>query len=169
MKTDATKAKSLHGDLGTFVAYAPWWARILSAVAFGLRTMIGYKRTVTRLGERLGMQHLVPTQGAAAELVAAVLIRGAGVTRLPVSTTHVVTSGIGRDNGWVRGGLQGGVIGQIMWAWVLTLPATWPAVCFCFDLPLNFHPIAIRACLVDTPFGADGATGDRRSWLGLRS
>ena len=76
------------------------------------------------LGERLGKQHLVPAQGAAAELVAAVLIGGAGVTGLPVSTTHVVTSGIAGTMVGAGAGLQGKVIWQIVWAWVLTLPAT---------------------------------------------
>ena len=98
--------------------------RILSAVALATGTMIGYRRIVTTLGERLGKQHLVPAQGAAAEIVAAVLIGGAGVTGLPVSTTHVVTSGIAGTMVGAGAGLQGGVIRQIVWAWVLTLPAT---------------------------------------------
>ena len=76
------------------------------------------------LGERLGNQHLVPAQGAAAEVVAAVLIGGAGVTGLPVSTTHVVTSGIAGTMVGSGAGLQGKVIWQIALAWVLTLPAT---------------------------------------------
>ncbi len=121
---DRLRAKALHKNSGVLVAYAPWWVRILSAVALATGTMIGYKRIVTTLGERLGKQHLVPAQGAAAEIVAAVLIGGAGITGLPVSTTHVVTSGIAGTMVGSGAGLQGGMIRQIAWAWILTLPAT---------------------------------------------
>ena len=121
---DRAAAKAMHRDMATLVTYAPWWVRILSAVALALGTTIGYKRIVTTLGERLGKQHLVPAQGAAAELVAAALIGGAGFTGLPVSTTHVVTSGIAGTMVGAGAGLQGGMIRQIVWAWLLTLPAT---------------------------------------------
>ena len=123
-KADAKTAKSLHKATGALVAYAPWWVRVLSALTLAAGTMIGYKRIVTTLGEKLGKQHLVPAQGAAAELVAAVLIGGAGVTGLPVSTTHVVTSGIAGTMVGSGAGLRGGMIWQIVWAWVLTLPVT---------------------------------------------
>ena len=123
-KSDQRKAKALHQATGTLVTYAPWWVRVLSAVALGLGTMIGYKRIVETLGERLGKQHLFPAQGAAAEIVAAALIGGAGVTGLPVSTTHVVTSGIAGTMVGSGAGVQGKVIWQIALAWVLTLPAT---------------------------------------------
>ncbi len=123
-KAERAEAKALHTDLGTLVAYAPWWVRVLSAVALALGTMIGYKRIVETLGERLGKQHLVPAQGAAAEIVAAALIGGAGVTGLPVSTTHVVTSGIAGTMVGAGAGLRGGMISQIALAWVLTLPMT---------------------------------------------
>ncbi len=121
---DREGAKGLHKALGLLVAYAPWWVRVLSAAALGLGTMIGYKRIVQTLGERLGKQHLVPAQGAAAEVVAAVLIGGAGITGLPVSTTHVVTSGIAGTMVGSGAGLQGKIIWQIALAWVLTLPVT---------------------------------------------
>ncbi len=123
-KPDQEKAKALHKETGTLVTYAPWWVRVLSAIALGVGTMIGYKRIVETLGERLGKQHLVPAQGAAAEIVAAALIGGAGVTGLPVSTTHVVTSGIAGTMVGSGAGVQGKVIWQIALAWVLTLPMT---------------------------------------------
>ncbi len=88
-------ARELIEKLGATVEYAPWWVRILSAFCLGLGTMIGYKRIVTTLGERLGTIHLTPAQGAAAEVVAASIIGVSGFTGLPVSTTHIVTSGIG--------------------------------------------------------------------------
>ncbi len=92
---DKKQAKELGKQLGKTVEYAPWWVRILSALCLGVGTMIGYKRIVTTLGERLGKIHLTPAQGAAAEVVSAAVIGVAGFTGLPVSTTHIVTSGIG--------------------------------------------------------------------------
>ncbi|HEY0340667.1 MAG TPA: inorganic phosphate transporter, partial [Steroidobacteraceae bacterium] len=94
-KDDKKKAKDLAKQIGESVEYAPTWVRLLSALCLGIGTMIGYKRIVTTLGERLGNVHMTPAQGAAAEVVSAVLIGSAGFTGLPVSTTHIVTSGIG--------------------------------------------------------------------------
>lgn len=121
---DKKTAETLHGRLGRTVQYAPWWVRIVSALCLGLGTMIGYKRIVRTLGERLGKQHLVPAQGAAAELVAAGLIGGAGITGFPVSTTHVVTGGIAGTMVGSGAGVQPATLWQIATAWVLTLPAT---------------------------------------------
>jgi PiT family inorganic phosphate transporter len=86
--------------------------------------MIGYKRIVKTLGERLGKVHLTPAQGASAEVVSALLIGTAGFTGLPVSTTHIVTSGIAGTMVSSGAGLQYGVISRIVTAWVLTLPVT---------------------------------------------
>ena len=88
------QAQQIARQLGHSVEYAPLWVRMLSALCLGIGTMIGYKRIVKTLGERLGNVHLTPAQGAAAEVVSAVLIGTAGFTGLPVSTTHIVTSGI---------------------------------------------------------------------------
>jgi PiT family inorganic phosphate transporter len=93
-KPEQKRAKDLQKKLTDLVNYAPWWVRILSAGCLGLGTMIGYKRIVTTLGERLGNEDMAPAQGASAELVAAAVIGVAGFTGGPVSTTHVVTSGI---------------------------------------------------------------------------
>jgi phosphate/sulfate permease len=83
------------------VQYAPWWVRVVSALYLGLGTMVGYKRIVTTLGERLGKQKLVPARGGSAELAAAAVIGFAGFTGFPVSTTHEVTWGISaRDCAW---------------------------------------------------------------------
>ena len=86
--------------------------------------MIGYKRIVKTLGERLGKVHLTPAQGASAEVVSALLIGTAGFTGLPVSTTHIVTSGIAGTMVSSGAGLRYGVISRIVTAWVLTLPVT---------------------------------------------
>jgi len=121
---DRKQAKELSKQLGKTVEYAPWWVRILSALCLGIGTMIGYKRIVTTLGERLGKIHLTPAQGAAAEVVSAAVIGVAGFTGLPVSTTHIVTSGIGGTMVSAGAGLQYGTISRIVMAWVFTLPVT---------------------------------------------
>jgi inorganic phosphate transporter, PiT family len=117
-------AQSLSQRLGQAVEYAPYWVRILSALCLGVGTMIGYKRIVKTLGERLGNVHMTPAQGASAELVSAVLIGTAGFTGLPVSTTHIVTSGIAGTMVTSGAGLQYGMISRILIAWLLTLPIT---------------------------------------------
>jgi PiT family inorganic phosphate transporter len=123
-KAAQAEAKGLEKPLTEVVNYAPWWVRILSAACLGIGTMIGYKRIVTTLGERLGKQPLVPAQGGAAELVSAVVIGIAGFTGGPVSTTHVVTSGIAGTMVGSGAGVQPKTLWQIAAAWVLTLPCT---------------------------------------------
>jgi inorganic phosphate transporter, PiT family len=121
---DKKSAEDINGLLMKSVQYAPWWVRVLSALCLGLGTMIGYKRIVKTLGERLGNRNLVPAQGASAELAAACVIGVAGVTGYPVSTTHVVTGGITGTMVGSGAGLQKATLWQIAIAWVLTLPAT---------------------------------------------
>jgi PiT family inorganic phosphate transporter len=123
-ESEKKQAKDLVKQLGKTVEYAPWWVRILSAVCLGVGTMIGYRRIVTTLGERLGRVHLTPAQGAAAEVVSAAVIGVAGFTGLPVSTTHIVTSGIGGTMVTAGAGLQYGTISRILMAWLFTLPVT---------------------------------------------
>jgi PiT family inorganic phosphate transporter len=106
------------------VEYAPVWVRLLSALCLGLGTMFGYKRIVTTLGERLSDGHLTPAQGASAELVSAALIGTAGFTGLPVSTTHIVTSGIAGTMVANSAQLRYRMLSRIVLAWVLTLPIT---------------------------------------------
>ena len=121
---DKKHAADLAKQLGMSVEYAPGWVRLLSALCLGVGTMIGYKRIVTTLGERLGGTHLTPAQGAAAEIVASVLIGTAGFTGLPVSTTHIVTSGIGGTMVSAGAGLRYKMLSRIVTAWLLTLPVT---------------------------------------------
>jgi PiT family inorganic phosphate transporter len=121
---DKKRIKAIHADLAKPTQYAPWWVRILSALCLGIGTMVGYKRIVKTLGERLGKTHLVPAQGAAAELVAAGLIGFAGFSGYPVSTTHVVTGGIAGTMVASGAGVQTATVWQIVAAWLLTLPAT---------------------------------------------
>jgi PiT family inorganic phosphate transporter len=123
-KEDRKQAGDLAKQLGRSVEYAPVWVRVLSALCLGVGTMIGYKRIVTTLGERLGNVHMTPAQGAAAEVVSAVLIGTAGFTGLPVSTTHIVTSGISGTMVAAHAGLQYSMLSRILIAWCLTLPVT---------------------------------------------
>jgi PiT family inorganic phosphate transporter len=121
---DKKAARQLAKQLGQSVEYAPLWVRMLSAFCLGVGTMIGYKRIVKTPGERLGKMHLTPAQGAAAEVVSAVLIGTAGFTGLPVSTTHIVTSGIAGTMVSSGARLQYGIVRRILIAWVFTLPVT---------------------------------------------
>jgi inorganic phosphate transporter, PiT family len=121
---DKKKAQHLAQQLGHAVEYAPLWVRVLSAICLGAGTMIGYKRIVKTLGERLGSVHLTPAQGAAAELVSAWLIGTAGFTGLPVSTTHIVTSGIAGTMVASGTGLRYRMVSRILIDWVFTLPVT---------------------------------------------
>jgi inorganic phosphate transporter, PiT family len=86
--------------------------------------MIGYQRIVNTLGQRLGKVHLTPAQGAAAETVSAVLIGISGFSGLPVSTTHIVTSGIAGTMVTARAGLHLAMLSRIVIAWLVTLPVT---------------------------------------------
>jgi len=123
----ADEKKQVQGiakHLGQSVEYAPFWVRMLSALCLGVGTMVGYKRIVKTLGERLGNVHLTPAQGASAEVISALLIGTAGFTGLPVSTTHIVTSGIAGTMVTSGAGLKYGMISRIAIAWVFTLPVT---------------------------------------------
>jgi inorganic phosphate transporter, PiT family len=121
---EKTRAQAIAKDLRHSAEYAPMWVRLLSALCLGIGTMIGYRRIVTTLGERLGNVHLTPAQGASAEVVSALLIGTAGFTGLPVSTTHIVTSGIAGTMVTSGAGLQYGMISRIVIAWLVTLPVT---------------------------------------------
>ena len=121
---DKARAHEIGAQLGKAVEYAPLWVRLLSALCLGVGTMIGYKRIVKTLGERLGKAHLTPAQGASAEIVSALVIGTAGFTGLPVSTTHIVTSGIAGTMVTSGAGLEYRMVSRIMIAWVATLPIT---------------------------------------------
>ncbi len=124
LKADKAEADALRKEMGPPVHYAPIWVRVLSALCLGVGTMVGYKRVVQTLGERLGKQHMTPGQGASAELIGAVLIGTAGSTGLPVSTTHIITSGIAGTMIAGGQGVQTGMLVRIALAWVFTLPVT---------------------------------------------
>lgn len=122
--SDKKAAKEISSTLRPTVEYAPWWVRLLSALCLGLGTMIGYKRIVHTLGEKIGNTHLTPAQGASAELVGAGLIATAGYTGLPVSTTHIITAGIAGTMVGSGSGINPKMLTKIGLAWLFTLPVT---------------------------------------------
>ena len=84
--------------------------------------MVGWKRIVVTVGEKIGKSHMTYGQGAAAELVAMITIGLADRYGLPVSTTHVLSSGVAGTMAANGSGLQMGTVRNILLAWVLTLP-----------------------------------------------
>jgi PiT family inorganic phosphate transporter len=108
-------------DLST--KFIPIWVKILVAIALGLGTMIGWKRIVITVGEKIGKTHLTYGQGAAAEIVAAATIGVADGLGLPVSTTHVLSSGVAGTMLANGSGMQWSTLRNIALGWVLTLPA----------------------------------------------
>lgn len=121
---DKKEAADLLKQMSLPVQYAPLWVRMLSAVCLGIGTMVGYKRVVRTLGERIGKQHMTPGQGASAELIGSLLIGTAGFTGLPVSTTHIITSGIAGTMAVGGQGLQRSMMVRIVITWLVTLPVT---------------------------------------------
>jgi PiT family inorganic phosphate transporter len=111
--------KKLLDDATKFI---PLWVKIAVAIALGLGTMVGWKRIVVTVGEKIGKSHLTYAQGASAELVAMVTIGAADAFGLPVSTTHVLSSGVAGAMAANGSGLQWSTIRNMAAAWVLTLP-----------------------------------------------
>jgi PiT family inorganic phosphate transporter len=109
-------------DLRDVTQFIPTWVKVAVAVALGLGTMIGWKRIVVTVGEKIGKSHLTYAQGAAAELVAMTTIGAADILGLPVSTTHVLSSGIAGTMFANKSGLQTETVRNLLLAWVLTLP-----------------------------------------------
>jgi len=103
--------------------FIPLWVKVCVAIALGLGTMIGWKRIVVTVGEKIGKTHLTYGQGAAAEIVAAATIGAADGLGLPVSTTHVLSSGVAGTMVANGSGMQWSTVRSIAMAWVLTLPA----------------------------------------------
>lgn len=108
------------------IEYAPSWVIILISISLGLGTMIGWKRIVKTVGEKIGKQHMSYAQGASAEIVASLGIGMASAYGLPVSTTHMLSSGIAGSMVAKKGlkNLQKNTIKTIALAWILTLPVT---------------------------------------------
>jgi inorganic phosphate transporter, PiT family len=121
---DIDAAASLHARMDKVTKFIPLWVKVAVAVALGLGTMIGWKRIVVTVGEKIGKEHLTYAQGASAELVAMGTILMADRLNLPVSTTHVLSSGIAGTMAANRSGLQMDTLRNLLLAWVLTLPVS---------------------------------------------
>jgi PiT family inorganic phosphate transporter len=122
-KADSDVLKLYRTDLDNATRFIPVWVKVSVAIALGLGTMVGWKRIVVTVGEKIGKTHLTYAQGASAELVAAVTIAAADAFGLPVSTTHVLSSGVAGTMAANRSGLQMSTVRNLLMAWVLTLPA----------------------------------------------
>jgi PiT family inorganic phosphate transporter len=103
--------------------FIPGWVKVAVALALGLGTMIGWKRIVITVGEKIGKDHLTYGQGAAAEITAMLTIGAADGLGLPVSTTHVLSSGVAGTMAANHSGIQMSTVRNLLLAWVLTLPA----------------------------------------------
>ena len=125
-KSDASSLKKEIDSAKKLVEFAPSWVIIMISVCLGLGTMIGWKRIVKTIGEKIGKQHMSYAQGASAEIVAAIGIGIATAYKAPVSTTHMLSSGIMGSMVAKKGlkNLQRNTITNILLAWVLTLPVT---------------------------------------------
>lgn len=115
---------ALKSDLDSATRFIPFWVKVVVAIALGLGTMVGWRRIVVTVGEKIGKSHLTYAQGASAELVAMTTIGAADIFGLPVSTTHVLSSGIAGTMAANRSGLQMSTLRNLLMAWVLTLPAS---------------------------------------------
>jgi PiT family inorganic phosphate transporter len=122
-KDEVATLNTYKKSLDSATKFIPLWVKVAVAIALGLGTMIGWKRIVVTVGEKIGKSHLTYGQGAAAEVVAAGTIGAADMLGLPVSTTHVLSSGVAGTMAANGSGLQLATIRNIATAWVLTLPA----------------------------------------------
>lgn len=123
---DASVLKKEIKSAKKLIEYAPSWVIIMISISLGLGTMIGWKRIVKTVGEKIGKQHMSYAQGASAEIVASMGIGMASAYGLPVSTTHMLSSGIAGSMVAKKGlkNLQKKTVKSIILAWVLTLPVT---------------------------------------------
>jgi inorganic phosphate transporter, PiT family len=121
---DAAVIDNYKKHIDNATKFIPTWVKVAVAIALGLGTMIGWKRIVVTVGEKIGKEHLTYAQGAAAEITAMATIGAADGFGLPVSTTHVLSSGVAGTMAANHSGLQWGTVKNLLMAWILTLPAS---------------------------------------------
>jgi inorganic phosphate transporter, PiT family len=121
---DKSIIRKVRGQLRSMTDYAPTWVILMVAASIGLGTMVGWKRVVITVGEKIGRRPLNYAQGASSQMVAMVTIGLADVLGLPVSTTHVLSSGVTGTMVANGVGLEYGTLRNIALAWILTLPVT---------------------------------------------
>ena len=119
---DATVLANYKKHVDHSTRFIPTWVKVAVAMALGLGTMVGWKRIVVTVGEKIGKEHLTYAQGAAAEITAMATIGAADGFGLPVSTTHVLSSGIAGTMAANKSGIQLSTVRNLALAWVLTLP-----------------------------------------------
>jgi inorganic phosphate transporter, PiT family len=120
---DIAVLKNYKSHIDKATRFIPLWVKVAVALALGLGTMVGWKRIVVTVGEKIGKNHLTYGQGAAAEITAMATIGAADGLGLPVSTTHVLSSGVAGTMMANHSGLQWSTVRNLLLAWVLTLPA----------------------------------------------
>jgi inorganic phosphate transporter, PiT family len=120
---DLAVLKNYKSHIDKATRFIPLWVKVAVALALGLGTMVGWKRIVVTVGEKIGKNHLTYAQGAAAEITAMATIGAADGLGLPVSTTHVLSSGVAGTMMANHSGLQWSTVRNLLLAWVLTLPA----------------------------------------------
>ncbi|WP_110968737.1 inorganic phosphate transporter [Pseudomonas huaxiensis] len=119
----SAKLQAFKKQIDDATRFIPLWVKVAVAIALGLGTMVGWRRIVVTVGERIGKTHLTYAQGASAETVAMLTIGAADLYGLPVSTTQVLSSGVAGTMTANGSGLQWGTVRNLLMAWVLTLPA----------------------------------------------
>jgi inorganic phosphate transporter, PiT family len=122
--TDAAVLANYKTHVDNATKFIPPWVKVAVALALGMGTMIGWKRIVVTVGEKIGKDHLTYGQGAAAEITAMFTIGAADWFGLPVSTTHVLSSGVAGTMAANKTGLQWSTVRNLAMAWVLTLPVS---------------------------------------------
>ncbi len=123
-KDEIHDLNTLRSDLTATTEYAPKWVVVAVALALGLGTMVGWKRVVKTVGEKIGQKGMTYAQGASAQVTATCAIGFATLFGLPVSTTHVLSSGVAGTMIANRSGLQSSTVRSILLAWIFTLPAS---------------------------------------------
>jgi PiT family inorganic phosphate transporter len=143
---DREVLRTCAGRLADSIQFIPVWVKVAVAAALALGTMVGWKRIVVTVGEKIGQEHLSYAQGAAAELVAMTTIGAADLLGFPVSTTHVLSSGVAGTMMANRSGLRAGTVRSMLLAWLLTLPVCvfLGASTFALGLNLVLHVSGLR-------------------------
>jgi len=144
---DEQKAASdLKKKMDKLTKFIPAWVKVLVAIALGLGTMIGWKRIVVTVGEKIGKSHLTYAQGASAEIITFAAIESADQLGLPVSTTHILSSGVAGAMFANKSGLQANTLRNILLAWVLTLPVCilLGATLFAFGLNVVLNVLGLK-------------------------
>jgi len=134
---DKQRVKNLSKDLTATTEYAPLWVIIAVALALGIGTMIGWKRVVLTVGEKIGKKDMTYAQGMSAQIVAGCSIGLASLFGFPVSTTHILSSAVAGTMVANRAGLQFSTIRSILMAWLLTLPV-------CMGLAIGMYWVGVK-------------------------